>query len=78
QEMETLKGKVDQLSKAGFRAELLSSTDLLEVEPTFVNNEEGSLMQDLIRDSDIELDIPIKPQKVRMKLRVKGPSAGYR
>ncbi|GKC74782.1 hypothetical protein Tco_1120665 [Tanacetum coccineum] len=28
--METLKGKVDQLSKAGFRAELLSSTDLLE------------------------------------------------
>ncbi|GKD10720.1 hypothetical protein Tco_1190405, partial [Tanacetum coccineum] len=41
QEMETLKGKVDQLSKAGFRGELLSSTDLLEVEPALVINEEG-------------------------------------
>ncbi|GJT07067.1 putative ribonuclease H-like domain-containing protein [Tanacetum coccineum] len=92
--METLKGKVDQLSKADFRAELLSSTDLLEVEPALVIDEEGeqevcnrrkicrvllstsdwvvevtcgcwtwSLMQDQIRDSNIELDIPVKPQK---------------
>lgn len=140
QEMETLKGKVDQLSNAGLRAELLSSTDLLEVEPALVIDEEGgaafcpddyqmdarrsvayiekenrkyategryaeyynqpvtgllrsdngkveavqtsknllcskkavvissgcwtgSLMQDLIRDSDIEFDIPVKPRK---------------
>lgn len=41
QEMETLKGKVDQLSKAGLRAELLSRTDLLEVEPALVIDEEG-------------------------------------
>ncbi|XP_071697345.1 uncharacterized protein [Rutidosis leptorrhynchoides] len=41
QELATLKEKVDQLSKAGLKAELLSSTDLQEVEPALVIGEEG-------------------------------------
>ncbi|KAJ9548825.1 hypothetical protein OSB04_021368 [Centaurea solstitialis] len=41
QDMEALKGKVDRLSKAGLKAELLSSIDLLEVEPALVIGEEG-------------------------------------
>nr|XP_043620808.1 D-amino acid dehydrogenase isoform X2 [Erigeron canadensis] len=140
QEMASLKEKVDQLSKAGLKAELLSTTDLQEVEPALVIGEEGaaaflpddyqldarrsvafiekenrmfatkgrygeyynqpvtgllrsgngkvevvqtsknllyskkaiiistgcwtgSLMQDLIRDLDIEFDMPVKPRK---------------
>lgn len=39
--MAALKGKVEQLSKAGLKAELLSSTDLQEVEPALVVGEEG-------------------------------------
>ncbi|KAI3771399.1 hypothetical protein L6452_02563 [Arctium lappa] len=41
QDMAALKGKVDRLSKAGLKAELLSSIDLLEVEPALVIGEEG-------------------------------------
>ncbi|KAK9059486.1 hypothetical protein SSX86_020188 [Deinandra increscens subsp. villosa] len=41
QEMAELKGKVEQLSKAGLKAELLSSLDLQEVEPALVIGEEG-------------------------------------
>ncbi|KVI11553.1 uncharacterized protein LOC112506927 [Cynara cardunculus var. scolymus] len=41
QDMAALKGKVDQLSKAGLKAELLSSIDLMEVEPALVIGEEG-------------------------------------
>ncbi|XP_023751763.1 uncharacterized protein LOC111900122 [Lactuca sativa] len=139
-EMAVLKEKVDKLSKAGLKAELLSIIDLKEIEPVLVVGEEGgaaflpndyqldarrsvayiekenrkyasegrygeyynqpvtgllrsgngeveavqtpkyslyskkaivistgcwtgSLMQDLIRDSDIKLNIPVKPRK---------------
>ncbi|KAI3786904.1 hypothetical protein L1987_40974 [Smallanthus sonchifolius] len=41
QEMAALKGKVEQLSKAGLKAELLSSIDLQGVEPVLVIGEEG-------------------------------------
>ncbi|KAJ0573899.1 putative FAD dependent oxidoreductase, FAD/NAD(P)-binding domain superfamily [Helianthus annuus] len=41
QEMAALKEKVEQLSKAGLKAELLSSTELQEVEPALVIGEEG-------------------------------------
>ncbi|KAI7728045.1 hypothetical protein M8C21_015000 [Ambrosia artemisiifolia] len=41
QEMEVLKGKVEQLSKAGLKAQLLSSAELQEVEPALVIGEEG-------------------------------------
>ncbi|KAK1434737.1 hypothetical protein QVD17_00487 [Tagetes erecta] len=41
QEMAALKGKVEQLSKAGLKAELLSGTNLQEVEPALVIGEEG-------------------------------------
>ncbi|KAL4573623.1 hypothetical protein LXL04_020436 [Taraxacum kok-saghyz] len=40
-DMAVLKGKVDQLSKAGLKAELLSSLDLKKVEPLVVVGEEG-------------------------------------
>ncbi|KAM0026218.1 putative FAD dependent oxidoreductase, FAD/NAD(P)-binding domain superfamily [Helianthus debilis subsp. tardiflorus] len=122
QEMAALKEKVEQLSKAGLKAELLSSTELQEVEPALVIGEEGgaaflpddyqldarrsvayiekenrkyategrygeyynqpltgllskkaiviatgcwtgSLMQELIRDFDIEFEVPVKPRK---------------
>ncbi|KAI3781737.1 hypothetical protein L2E82_11761 [Cichorium intybus] len=139
-EMAVLKGKVDQLSKAGLNAKLLCSNDLKKIEPVLVVGEEGgaaflpddyqldarrsvayiekenrkyanegrygeyynqpvtgllrsgngkveavhtpkyslyskkaivistgcwtgSLMQDLIKDSDIKLNIPVKPRK---------------
>ncbi|KAD5317708.1 hypothetical protein E3N88_17654 [Mikania micrantha] len=41
QEMAALEGKVKQLSKAGLKAELLSSIDLKEVEPALVIGHEG-------------------------------------
>ncbi|XP_076950728.1 uncharacterized protein LOC143623766 isoform X2 [Bidens hawaiensis] len=140
EEITSLKLKVEQLSKAGLKAELLSSKDLQEVEPALVIGEEGgaaflpddyqidarrsvayiekenrkyasegryaeyynqpltgvlrsgngeveavqtsknllyskkaiiiatgcwtgSLMQDLIKDLDIEFDVPVKPRK---------------
>lgn len=39
--MAALKLKVDQLSKAGLKAELLSSGDLQEVEPALAIGEDG-------------------------------------
>ncbi|KAJ0567320.1 putative FAD dependent oxidoreductase, FAD/NAD(P)-binding domain superfamily [Helianthus annuus] len=41
QEMAALKEKVEQLSKAGLKAELLSSTELQDLEPALVIGEEG-------------------------------------
>ncbi|XP_076951055.1 uncharacterized protein LOC143624219 isoform X5 [Bidens hawaiensis] len=41
-EIASLKLKVDQLSKAGLKAELLSSKDLKEVEPALVIGEQGA------------------------------------
>lgn len=74
QDMAELKGKVDQLSKAGLKAELLSSTDLLEVEPALVIGEEGCAA---FLPDDYQLDARRSVAYIEKENRKNAPEGRY-